>query len=511
MRVRKLLIQGRLYSYTEGVAVSRKIKVDLYNRIASFSNEEDCLDLRNYFCFRVPNYRFMPAYKYGRWDGFINLMSRGKVSSGLFLAKKEKIEQDLKCKFEVTDLREITRFKPVTEVSDRDYQNKCVEAMATSISGGIVIGGTGIGKTKIAGMYFKRLKGNGLFVVDELQLLAQTKRALEVELGEPIGEIGNQVFVTERITVATIQTLHIHKADKKYLQWHKTLKAMIIDEVHIALNRRNSEVVKKIKPPVVFGLTATLELAKDHVAIPAFALCGPVLFEYYLEQGTKEGFLAPGIVCAVLFPQEGLDEDYHFEYQEMIVDSKARNKCVIALVREAYKRGKKTVLLVHRVAHLKYLSEELSDIPHRKIFGEKEVATRLKSTEKFDEGRVKLILANTVFKKGIDIHSIDCIVECSALKSKNDAVQKFGRGVRLSEEKSGLIFFDLNDRALPGLVRKDDIFNRFQLSAKARLRAYKDKGIPVVKVSWAYDASEVFDVAEKKLGKLIKKTEGKVA
>lgn len=487
------------------------VYVQLYNRIAVFDPDAAELNLNKYYRFQVPNYRFMPAFKQGRWDGYISLLQRGKVSAGLFLATKDEVEKEANVKFKIEDLRESLRYRNVTIEGDHDYQLQCIEAMLAEKTGGIILSATGTGKTRMVGSYFKRLIGKACFVVDELMLLKQTKTALEVLLNESIGEIGDGIFDPKRITVATIQTLHLHKNDSRYTRWTKELDVMVIDEAHLALNRRNNEVIKNIKPAVVFELTATLELQKRHIALPAYALGGKVIFEYALEQADEEKRLAPGVVCAALFYQDGKDADYQDEYREMIVENDKRNQCVVDLVKEAYKRKKRTVLLVERVGHLKHLSDQLKDIPHRKVFGEKEVDKRMLAKEKFNAGKVRLLIANKVFKKGIDITAIDCIVECSALKSKNDAIQKFGRGKRLSENKTGLIYIDINDRSFDGAVKGDDLYNRFQLASKSRLKAFKDKGVPVVKVSWSGSAEEVFDAAEKTLVKYLKKLDRKSA
>jgi superfamily II DNA or RNA helicase len=92
---------------------------------------------------------------------------------------------------------------------------------------------------------------------------------------------------------------------------------------------------------------------------------------------------------------------------------------------------------------------------------------------------------------------IDMLIDTAAMKSKNDARQKFGRGVRLCEGKSGLIYFDIRDDG-----------NRFEAAAKSRARALKDQQISVTKVSWEDDKDHVkwiFDEAEKALKKVMEK------
>jgi superfamily II DNA or RNA helicase len=60
-----------------------------------------------------------------------------------------------------------------------------------------------------------------------------------------------------------------------------------------------------------------------------------------------------------------------------------------------------------------------------------------------DAGKANLIIANQVFKKGINIKRVDLIIDCAQRSNKNDVLQKFGRGVRLHSDKKGLLYVDI--------------------------------------------------------------------
>jgi superfamily II DNA or RNA helicase len=487
--------------------VMKIINVELFNRSAYFAGDfVKMIIAPRYFSFQPRNYRFMPAYKNGRWDGWIRLFDRryNKVSSGLFLSMKDEIEKNEGIEFRVQDFREYVRFKDIMP-SDRVYQVQCIRAMQRERSGGLILSATATGKTWIIGMYFKALKGSACFVVDEITLLYQAQKELEKVIGEEVGVVGNMEFTPERITVATIQTLHRHRENPRFGEWTGKLKVIVIDEVHIALNRRNIDTIKAIKPVIVFGLTATLELQKDSVRLPAYALCGPPIFEYHQEEGTEEGFLAPSIVCSVKLVQEGLLAGYQDEYKHLISESDVRNDCIVALVKEAHARGKHVVLIVERVRHLRRLSSLLESIAHRTVWGEKKVDYRLDAKKDFEKGDYRLIICNKVFKKGIDIKAIDCIIEASALSSKNDAIQKLGRGKRMKKGKDGLIYFDISDWSPPyAQRRKSPDWNRFQKASKSRLSAFRERKVPIVEETWANDAVRVLDSAEAKLARFCK-------
>jgi superfamily II DNA or RNA helicase len=512
----------------------RLVSVELTHRKAflngNFAYDHDLYDLLKY---RKVGWDYTPSGKawihnkaagitdeHGKipgWDGYIHLIQHGEMSAGVFLAKKDEIEKTLNVQFKIKDLRSPLPFKaqvesPASDKQVRSYQMECVEAMVqASSTGGLILAATGTGKTKTVGDFFLRLQGSALFLVDELTLLKQAQEELGSILGEPIGMIGNSVFDPKRITVGTVQTVHRHRRDPKYRPWTKSLSVIIIDECHLALNRRNFQTVRAVSPPCTFGLTATLELKKKHIAMQAYELCGPVVYTYPLAQGVEEGYLSRGVAVQVLvdsgksvvrngnrrfwFINRMLGrKDYQKEYRELIVENKERNKVIRDLVWESYKRDKYIIILVERVKHLHDLSASFDGIPHLILYGDKPVDERVAGKHLFEQGKVRVILTNKIFKKGVNIKRVDVIIDGAAMKSKNDAVQKYGRGVRLSDQKLGLIYYDLSDRN-----------NRFQKAATFRASAFRHLGIPLYKVEGSIGAEKIVELAQAKLEALVGK------
>jgi superfamily II DNA or RNA helicase len=490
------------------------VNVLLRNRVATFVTSGDVIDrLNEILRFRVGGWQYTPAAKYRGWNGYIRMITRfGNVGAGLFVAMKEKMEREADVEFVVKDERQCPEIAweihGAIEEQVRGYQRDCFEKMiAASNMGGLILNATGTGKTFIAGIYCKALKGNALFVVDELTLLKQAQAEITKVMGEEVGEIGNSIFDPQRVTVGTIQTIHRHRFDKKFTPWARQLHVIILDEMHLALARRNLETIKAFAPAVVFGLTATLELKKKIVAMKAYELAGPVIFEYPLQQGVKEGFLSKGIAISVRVRNDVTKEKikgnwyqrrrlamlrYPQEYSSIIVEGEDRNAIICQLVGEAYSRGKYIIVLVERIKHLLSLSQELTNlIPHEVVYGDKKVYQRQLSTLKFEAGVTRVILTNKVFKKGVNIKRVDVIIDGAGMKSRNDAVQKYGRGVRMCEEKAGLIYFDIAD-----------VGNRFEDAGKSRAMALKKIGVPVFKVSSELGAEKIISMAETKLSLL---------
>jgi superfamily II DNA or RNA helicase len=421
----------------------------------------------------------------GEWDGMISLLRWGKAPAALFYHFRAQIET----MFRVKLAEEIAppQFRELDPPADaRPYQMRAVEAMiAASWLGGIILSATGSGKTRLAGEYFRRLIGTGVFVVDELTLLEQARRELSQAVGETVGVVGNSRFAPERITVATIQTLHKHRAKRVFREWFRKVDVLVVDELHVQLNRRNLDVVTRIRPKAVFGLTATLQMKKDHVRLPAIALAGPVIFEYPLAEGVKEGYLSTGRIFLVPFddPLKGQAPAYKngrkriaagspaAEYRRHICLNKARNDLVEKIARRALAKGRKVFVLVTRVMHLRVLAKRLADVPHYALSGQVEKGVRLAAMRRMDAGKLNLILASRVFAKGVDVRRVDCIIDATGEPSRNNVLQRYGRGARKIEGKKELWFYDVADRN-----------SAFAVAADARLRALRETGAPVFRL-----------------------------
>lgn len=504
------------------------VRVEVSNRVAIL--EEDCprKRLMPYWSYSHPNWHFMRrkfAYydpetdeiKY-RWDGKVELINKhGEMPAGLFWATKKDIEKECGIRFMVNGKLECPEIKADGNLVSSDewvFQNDCVEKMlkVSRFGGGLIINATGSGKSRLAAMFFSRIKDRGCFIVDQLVLMEQAIAELEAQLGEKVGTVGNSKFLPERITVATVQTMHRHREEAKFKRWTEGLDVLFIDEIHEQMNHRNFSVVQNIRPKAVFGLTATLQLKKKNVRLRAYALAGPVIYEFPLTEGQKRGVLAKGVAIRVMVKntidmeeQADISERYKNKawgifYDDKIVKNDHRNEIVEDIVRKARNEGRFSVALVTRVEHLKQLADRLADVPHRVIAGtfrgqHIDIKDRMKFKDRFEEGKVRVIIANTVMKKGVNIKRLDAMIDAAAGSNPNDPVQKFGRGIRLHDEKDGLLYFDISD------YDEENRYNWFNKASKRRAKALKAAGIPVYVFWWGKDGEEdeLWKFAEEKL------------
>ena len=484
------------------------IKVKIGPKRTRFLNLTE--ELRKQFdaelSYSKPGAFFAKGRRRGGWDGRTHLMFRDGVSTGLFLAMKDTLKEKYGVKFLVKyELEPLARTDDNTR-SDREFQNETVDAMLAAKWGGLVLNTTGSGKTYIAGLFCRKVDEGVVFIVDELTLLAQTREELARVIGEPVGIIGKSEWEPERVTVATIQTLHSQKNSRRkgqgtrYANWAKTVGVSIVDEIHLAINKRNFRVVESLKPKRRYGLTATLQLNHKHVRLRAYQQCGPVLYSYSLQDGVAEGYLSKGLVVMADTESDGVPNtfDHHAMYESFIVDNRQRNKKIADIARAAHEAGHAVVVICDRPKHVRKLSRLLNDITHRVAYGAISSAERIKACRQFDAGLIRLLIVNRVFKKGINLKRISFIVECSGLKDPNDTLQKFGRGVRLSPDKDGLIYVDIRD-LVSGVGMAYGHIHPYTEAGDLRRKAYKGAGIKVLRAKADLPAHRLVRNAERAL------------
>ena len=500
---------------------SSKIHVQINNRTALLSRPYDYDTLIKYWSFSVPNFRFI-GRRFPGWDGKIKLLKRDRVPAGLFWATRKDIEEKEHVKFiidyQMEGCRRTHRSKWLKSEGKYNFQNRCARDMAFAAkmgTGGLILSATASGKTRISAMLASMLDCEILFIVDQLVLLRQAQSEIAKHLGEKVGYVGESKFELERVTIATIQTLHLHRSDPRFLEWFKRVDIIIVDEIHESMNKSNFDVVKIAEPLCTFGLTATLALSQKPIRLKAYALTGPIIYEYPVQRGMQEGVLSKGI-CIQLQYENSLDNiagwDAVEAYDKKVVRNEERNHLIARLVNKAVKLNKYVIIVAERLKHLEKLAQHLDSfkVKYKIVAGTYKgkgiaVTTRMKSKDKFEAGKIKVLLVNKVFKKGIDIKRVDLIINAAARPNSNDVIQIFGRGLRKHKDKTGLICFDISD--VDHRDKDCSKKNWLHVASKRRMRALKKAGITVKPFLVTEDTKtkDIFQYAEKILAKEINK------
>lgn len=334
----------------------------------------------------------------------------------------------------------------ILNVLQEESLNELAEAHRLNQPTGLIVLPPGSGKTRIAAEDAKRFKAKKVLYV------AHTHEILDVAESEFQAKFGSEHVkritsargfrAPASVSMATIQFLQNH------LQVipHSVFDYVVVDEFHHAAAPSYRNLLERIKPRFLLGLTAT-PFRGDRQDI--LQLCGNnVLMQYELRSGIEAGVLSPYHYYGC-FDDIDYSKIRHNGYRYDIRDlEKAlilpeRNAAIIAKWKELA-NGKPTLAFCasHRHArrfkgHLqrKGISAEvyLSDTPDPE---------RSQIRDLHRRGAINVLCVVDVMNEGADLPYVECLLFLRPTESKRIFYQQLGRGLRRYVGKSHCIVID---------------------------------------------------------------------
>jgi superfamily II DNA or RNA helicase len=157
-------------------------------------------------------------------------------------------------------------------------------------------------------------------------------------------------------------------------------------------------------------------------------------------------------------------ENYKWQGAEThgIVNNKYRNRVIAELC--AKDKDAQILILVKRIDQGKHL-EELIPNSHF-LHGENKTADRQDIVKRFESGESFVLIASTIFDEGIDIKNVSHVVIAGGGASFIKALQRVGRGTRITDKKKEVDIYDFWDDTNPTLLRH----------SRERVKIYKKYG-----------------------------------
>jgi superfamily II DNA or RNA helicase len=341
---------------------------------------------------------------------------------------------------------------------------------------GILELATGSGKTECAIECIRRLTCKTLFVTDRKELLNQTKKRIEEALGIKVGVIGQGEIDLQDVSVATIQTLNKRKTElKEYLS---KIKFVIMDECHHIPSASYIKLSKYlIGTEFRLGLSAT-SFRTDGNDMQIQAVCGDILHHINSQYLIERGFLVQPQIFFIkdYMPKDKVTEwennlqtglinetkDYNKYYEQFIKNNEYRNNKVVEIINQ--NKDKKILVLTKLIEHGQLLNQLIPGSSH--LFGGTDKEDRKRMFEEFIKSDCKVLVSSIgIFSEGIDIPSINMIINCSANVSDIKSIQILGRGLRNSQNKITTEYYDFIDET-----------RFFRLASLKRMRTLKKEG-----------------------------------
>ena len=386
-------------------------------------------------------------------------------TSGLFLTGllpkvKEYCDKkhfDISFQNESGDEYEKIKMPKLPGITFRSDQRKALRA-AKSNKRGKIIFPTGSGKTIIAlGIMSMFPNYRILFLCHTKDLIEQTKKELEKYGFKKVYIIGagyktniEKIFKQNKaIVLSTIQSF-ANIPTKKYRPF---FDLTIVDEVHHVNSMKSNygKVMENNLSPRRYGLTAT-EPSKKHEQLINEGFFGPTIATLTIEEGIKKKIIARPVINLVPVPynvriNQECNNRYANYYKLGIVQNKDRNKLIVEEVMNSLKEGEITLIIIEHQAHGDILKKMLyyNKVRCPFIYGNTGRTRRLKIKEKLQSGKLKVAICSKIWKEGINIPSLNHIINACGMKEEKMVIQAIGRGLRTTKDKTTVKLTDFLD------------------------------------------------------------------
>ena len=441
--------------------------------------------LYNDFAIKDKNCFFKPNYKLGRWDGFYRFVSQTGQTYVYFIdqivPRLIKWGYDVKVKDSRT--AEFVEMQPIkedifghvtNEYGDpyllRWYQCEAVNAVVEN-GGGIMIAGTGAGKTIMSASITHIYGQKGLrciTIVPSTTLVQQSSDDFKrwgLDAGQYCGDV-KELGATHLVT--TWQSL------QNVPHILKDFDVLIVDECHGAKANVLANLLKEHGSHIAyrFGMTGTMP-KDEYERIRVLLSLGSICYEITAAMLIEEGFLST-IDINILQLMEDIDDGYFPDYSSETAYLRGNKERIqwIANLAEKISSGENgnTLILVGSIPFGKKLA---AAIGAHFVYGADKTATRKEAYDLFKtEDNCVVVTTVQVAGTGLSIDRIFNLFLIDLGKSFIRTIQAVGRGLR-KNEKAGKTHCEIYDICSNLKYSKQHL--------RKRVKFYKESSYPYKK------------------------------
>ena len=433
-------------------------------------------ELREYFSFYVPGYKFMPAYRNRLWDGKIRLYNQitGEIYAGLFPqiirfaeSREYKIdieESDYGSPNEGQEVNPDFMMKFVDALKlpfkIRDYQ---FDALCTGIQrkNAILLSPTGSGKSLIIYTLmrwllaaFDKKQKDILIIVPTTSLVEQMYNDFK-DYGYDVDRHCHRIYsgkdknTFKRVIISTWQSIHRFQHD-----WFERFGAVFGDECHGFKSKSLTTIMNKCtEAEYRFGTTGTLDGALTHELVLQ-GLFGKVYRVTSTRALQDNDTLAKLTIRRIILQynektRREFGKKTYQEEIEHIVNYDRRNVFIKNLTLDL--KGNTLVLYNYVEKHGKPLYRLIKDNADesRRIFfvsGDTAATDREAIRAIVEKQKNSITVASLgTFSTGINIRNLHNIVFASPSKSQIRVLQSIGRGLRKTDDGKDTTLYDIID------------------------------------------------------------------
>ncbi len=345
----------------------------------------------------------------------------------------------------------------------RDYQKQALERLSKSVEDGndkgLITLATGLGKTFVAGNFIKwylqkySINTRILILANTQNLIEQFDREIWSFLPKTV--MTHLLYQNEKpinhkgVILSTFQSL------PGYLRYHPDLKfdLVIIDEAHHAPADTYSDIIHKLKPSYLLGLTAT-PFRKDKKNVTK--IFGEPLIKYDVVRAIKNGLLSK---VKYVIKNDNVDIDWitmnsNLGYTIKDLNKKLFLKQLNEEIVDSFldfwnrKKPERGIIFCNSSEHCERIETILTNSGYScaslttRIRDKKERMRRLRF---FRQGKIKILTCYDMLNEGIDVPDVDFIVFLRVTHSRVNYLQQLGRGLRQKDGKELLVLDYVGD------------------------------------------------------------------
>ena len=285
-------------------------------------------------------------------------------------------------------------------------------------------------------------RGNTTFIlVHRKNLITQTSKSLK-ENGIHHGVIAaSHPIIDLPIQVCSVQTL-VRRLDK-----FKPPGLLVIDEAHHSKAKTYTDIIDWASDSALLGVTATPTRTDGRGFSDIFSdlVIGPGIAELI-----EDGWLSRPVLYAPKIPEIDLSNvgivagDYNVADLEVAMDQRVITGSAVEHYKRIVPHHPRSVAFCVSIEHAKHVAKEFTSagIPFASIDGgmdDYEIQTCIRNLER---GTIRGLASCDLISEGFDLPSIGCVIDLAPTKSLARHLQKIGRGLRISPDKTETIILD---------------------------------------------------------------------
>jgi superfamily II DNA or RNA helicase len=375
------------------------------------------------------------------------------------------------------------------------FQEEVLDQLAEERTGrghyrNLVVAATGTGKTMLAGFDYSRQPGrpNLLFLAHREELLRQARTSFRhIVRDGTFGELltGNDKPAGATHLFATIQSF----ARSELAERHgaEFWKYVVIDEAHHAPADSYQTVLRRLRPAILLGLTATPERTDNQSLLPDFD--GTIAAEMRLWHALEKQLVVPfeyyGVADETDFSAiEWRRGGYDASELDVLLTGNDRRAELIAEQFRKYRgawRQARTLAFCTSVRHAAFMAAKFKGygIPSMVVHGDTDRAERQAATSRLREREVNVLFTCDLFNEGIDLPFVDTLLFLRPTSSATVFLQQMGRGLRLSPDKSSCLILDFVGQHRKEF-RFDDVLSAVTGTPRGRLAREVEAEFPTL-------------------------------